>query len=284
MRHAIIDDIRLYWYLIGIQIRTQVQYKANLAIDIGTYFLITGCEFLGVLVIFGPFPSLLGWKIGEVALLASVMSISFGLAEMIGAGIDNFSQTIRLGEFDRVLLRPMGALIQVIGSDFRLRRLGRLTQGAIGFIVALILLPSLHWTVDKVVLLILGIMSGAVIFLSILLLGATLCFWTVETTELTSILTYGGREMLSYPITIYSQTLQRFFLFIVPLAFGSYVPVCYILEHPLPFGLPVDIALRHHSSRYCSRLFREVSGVLGFVAIKVQEVDFSTRKGGFPCG
>ena len=241
MRH-IIDDIRLYWHLIGIQMRTQMQYKANLAIDIGTFFLTTACEFLGVLVIFGPFPSLLGWRIGEVALLASVMSVSFGIAEMMGAGIDNFSQIIRLGEFDRVLLRPVGALMQVIGSDFRLRRLGRLTQGSIGFVIALVLLPTLHWTLDKVVLLFVSIVSGAIIFISILLLGATLCFWTVETTELTNILTYGGREMLSYPITIYSQTLQKFFLFVVPLAFGSYVPVCSILGRALPFGLPSGIA------------------------------------------
>jgi len=70
------------------------------------------------------------------------------------------------------------------------------------------------------------------------LLGATVCFWTVETTELINILTYGGREMLSYPLTIYHQLLQRFFLFVVPVAFGSYVPACYILERPLPSGLP----------------------------------------------
>ena len=57
MRRDIVDDMRLYWYLIGIQIRTQVQYKANLVIDIGTYLLITACEFLGVLAIFGAFPS-----------------------------------------------------------------------------------------------------------------------------------------------------------------------------------------------------------------------------------
>ena len=242
MFRAIGDDIRLYWYLIGIQLRVQLQYKANLFIDIGTYFLTTGLEFLGVLVIFGPFPTLLGWRVGEVVLLTAVMSISFGLAEMLGAGVDNFPTIIRLGEFDRLLLRPVGALIQVVGSDFRLRRLGRMTQGGIGFIIALILLPSLQWTFYKIVILLLGIASGAVIFVSVLLLGATLCFWTIETTELTNILTYGGREMLSYPITIYSQTLQRFFLFIVPLSFGSYVPVCYILGRSLPFGLPINIA------------------------------------------
>lgn len=257
MRQALLNDIRLYWHLLGIQIQIQLQYKANLIIDIVTTFLTTACEFLGVLVIFGPFPSLLGWKIGEVAFLASVMAISFGLAEMLGSGIDNFSQTIRLGEFDRVLLRPVGALIQVIGSDVRLRRLGRLTQGSIGFVIALILLPSLHWTLDKIVLLLLGIVSGALIFVSILLLGATLCFWTVETTELTNILTYGGREMLSYPITIYSQTLQRFFLFVVPLAFGAYVPVCYILGHALPFGLPSGVAF---GAPLVALLFALISG------------------------
>jgi ABC-2 type transport system permease protein len=140
------------------------------------------------------------------------------------------------------LLRPISAFIQVIGSDFRLRRLGRLTQGAIGFGVALRLLPDLHWTAAKLAILPIGIVSGTIIFVSVLLLGATLCFWTVETTELTNILTYGSREMLSYPLTIYHQGLQRFFLFVVPVAFSSYAPTCYLLNRPLPFGLPGEVA------------------------------------------
>ncbi|HZO76194.1 MAG TPA: ABC-2 family transporter protein [Ktedonobacteraceae bacterium] len=238
---AILYDVLLYRRLIALQIRAQLQYKINILVDISTYLAVTALEFGALLLYFGPFPSLLGWKIGEVALLAAIMSIGFGLAELTGAGIDNFSDTIRRGEFDRVLLRPVGAFIQVIGSDFRLRRFGRITQGIIAFIVALRLLPDLHWTATKLLILPLSIVSGALIFLSILLLGATLCFWTVETTELTNILTYGGREMLSYPITIYNQTLQRFFLFVVPLAFGSYVPTCYILGRPLPFGIPSSV-------------------------------------------
>jgi len=242
MLHKIFEDLRLYRLLIGMQIRAQAQYKINMLTDIITYFAITSLEFGALLLFFGPFPSILGWRVGEVALLFAIMSIGFGLSELIGAGIDGFEMTIRRGEFDRVLLRPVGAFTQVIGSDFRLRRLGRLSQGVIAFGIALYLLPGLHWTLIKLVILLIGIASGAVVFLSVLLLGATVCFWTVETTELTNILTYGGREMLSYPITIYNPTLQRFFLFIVPLAFGSYVPTCYLLNRPLPFGLPVELA------------------------------------------
>src|SRR5207302_6657475 len=104
------------------------------------------------------------------------------------------------------------------------------------------LLPGLHLTLAKVVALLLGIASGSMLFMAVLLLGATLCFWTIETTELVNILTYGGREMLSYPLVIYNQVLQRFFLFVVPLAFGTFVPACYLLGRPLPFGLPNELA------------------------------------------
>jgi viologen exporter family transport system permease protein len=242
MLNAFFSDARLYWRLVGMQIRAQMQYKMNLAIDISSYFFVTGFEFLALLLFFVSFPSLLGWKIGEVVLLAAIMSLGFGLAEMMGAGIDNFDMTIRRGEFDRVLLRPASAFIQVIGSDFRLRRLGRFTQGVLAFGIALRLLPDLHWTPAKLAILPVGIMSGATMFIAVLLLGATLCFWTVETTELTNILTYGSREMLSYPLTIYHQELQRFFLFVVPVAFGSYAPTCYLLNRPLPFGLPATLA------------------------------------------
>lgn len=236
--NGLVSDLGLYWRLIRMQLRAQAQYKLNLLIDIVTNLLVTATEFLAVVIVFGPFPTLLGWHAGEVVLLYGMASVSFGLAELIGAGIDAFPEMIRRGEFDRVLLRPAGVLLQVVGSDFRLRRLGRIAQGIFALGLALHLLPAFHWTPAKLALLPLAIASGAAIFVAILVLGATLCFWTVETTELVNILTYGGREMLSWPMNIYTQAMQRFFLFVIPLAFGSYVPTCYLLDRPLPFGLP----------------------------------------------
>lgn len=239
---GVAQDLHLYRLLVQIQFKSQMQYKLNLFIDVFSFFFITGLEFAALLLFFVPFPTLLGWHVGEVALLAAIMSMSFGCSELVGAGIDNFSVMVSRGDFDRVLLRPVSALIQVVGSDFRLRRLGRITQGILSFALALHLLPVISWSPDKLVVLFLGILSGMVIFTSILLLGATICFWTVESTEITNIFTYGAREMLSYPIDIYHQVLQRFFLFVIPVAFVSYVPTCYILQRPLPFNLPREIA------------------------------------------
>ncbi len=232
-------ELRLYRRLVVMQWRAQMQYKVDLVIDILTTFLLCGLEFAALLLYFVPFPTLLGWHVGEVALLSAVTSLGFGIAELFGSGIDSFDQIIRRGDFDRVLLRPITAIVQVGTNEFRLRRTGRVLQGVGAFGLALFLLRglTLTWTPLKVLVLLLGVLSSSLIFLSILLLGATICFWTVQTTELTNILTYGGRELLSYPLSIYHQFLQRLFVFIIPLAFGTYIPVCYILGRPLPFGL-----------------------------------------------
>lgn len=235
---AALSDVRLYLRLIWMQIRSQGQYKADMFVSIGTYFLTTSLEFAGVFLYFANFPTLLGWTVGDVAMLYAVMSIGFGFSELFGAGLDVFPDTIRLGEFDRVLLRPVSTLLQVASSDFRLRRLGRITQGLVALFIATALLPTFHWTLLKAFATLIGIASGTMLFLAVWLLGATMCFWTVEPTEIVNILTYGGRDMLSYPLNIYNQVMQRAFLFVVPLAFGTFVPVCYILGKALPFDLP----------------------------------------------
>ncbi len=235
---ALLSDLRLYQRLIVMQVRAQLQYKVNVVVDVLTYLSVTSLEFLTMLIYFVQFPSMLGWHIGEVAMLAAVTSFSFGLAELFGAGIDVFDETIRRGDFDRVLLRPLSALILVASGEFRLRRLGRMTEGVLAFLFSLALLHNINWTLFKALALLIGVLSGALIFVSVLLIGATLCFWTVQTTELTNSLYYGGREMLSYPITIYNQAMQRILLFVVPLAFGTYMPTCYLLNRALPLNLP----------------------------------------------
>lgn len=259
MFNAFAHDLSLYGRLVLMQIRAQAQYKLNLTLDIFCSFAITVLEFIALLLFFVAFPNVLGWNIGEVALLTSMMSFCFGLAEMAGAGIENFAETIRHGEFDRVLLRPVNVVIQVVGSDFRLRRLGRMFQGLLGFGVALYLLPGLQWTIGKFLALALGIASGMLIFIAILFLGATICFWTIETTELINSLYYGARTMLSYPMTIYDRGLQGFFLFVVPVAFGSYLPTCYILGKTLPFDLPRGLVF---ASPFAACAFALIAGLI----------------------
>lgn len=223
------EDAALYRIFTGSRLRSQMQYRESFLIMLVVSFFGLTTEFLAILILFNRFDTLIGWEVGEIAFLYGLASISFGLAEMFGAGFDNFPETIRRGEFDRVLLRPQSAFIQVLSADFQLRRLGRILQGAMALGLAFAW-TSVDWTLLKLAYLPVVIACGMVLYIGFFVLGATLCFWTVESVEVANIITYGGTEFASYPLPIYHFLMRRFFTFVVPLAFVSYFPSLYLLD------------------------------------------------------
>src|SRR5919108_5607133 len=234
-------DAVLYRRLIGGHIRAQMQYRASFLLMTLVSIGVTGGDLLAILILFNYFGELAGWRAGEVALLYGLAMVAFGLSEMVAAGFDVFPRAIQQGEFDRVLLRPVGIFVQVLAADFQLRRLGRTAQGGLALALAMAWTPIV-WTPLKVLYLLVVLVSGFVMFSALLVLGAVLCFWTVQSIEIMNTVTYGGTEMASYPLPIYHELLQRFSTFVVPLAFVSYFPALYLLDRPelqrLPGWLP----------------------------------------------
>jgi ABC-2 type transport system permease protein len=230
-------DLELYRRFVGARVRAQMQYRASFVLMVAITGLGLATEFLAILILFHRFEHLAGWSVGEVALLYGVASVSFGLAEMIGAGFDVFPNTIRRGELDQVLLRPASVFTQVLAADFQLRRLGRIAQGLAAIAVGLTRTP-IDWSAGKVLYLPIMLASGTAMYLAMFVFGAVLCFWTVQSIELINILTNGGTELASYPLPIFHLALQRFFTFVVPLAFVSYFPALYILDRPEAAGWP----------------------------------------------
>lgn len=230
-------DLVLYRHLIGARVRSQMQYRRSFFLQTLGGLLVTGAEFFAIVLLFGRFSDLAGWSVGEVALLYGLAAVAFGLNEMVGAGFDIFPVTIQRGELDRVLLRPAGIFPQVLANDFQMRRLGRISQGLVVLGLAT-QWTQIDWTPLKVAYLVLALISGAVMYTALTILGAVLCFWTVQSIELINTLTYGGTELASYPLTIYHEGLQRFFTFVVPLAFVSYFPALYLLDRLAVAGYP----------------------------------------------
>lgn len=232
-----LESIEVYVRLVTAQLRAQMQYKVSFALALVGSFLAVVSEFGVVLVLFNRISLVAGWSIGEVALLYGLAGVSFSMAELVAAALDNFQVLIVLGTFDRVLVRPRGALLQVMSEDVALRRLGRVAQASVVLVVATRLL-SISWTVDKLAVLGLAMLSGAVIYFAIFVLGASFCFWTVQAKEATHVLTYGGDQFAIWPLDIYRGSVRRFFTFVVPLAFVNYEPALYVLGRSDPFGLP----------------------------------------------
>ena len=228
---------RLYFKLIGARLRGQMQYRVSFALTCMGSAALTFIEFAAIMLIFSQVPRIAGWSLWEVALLYGLAETSFAAAELIGTGLDDFQVRISEGSFDRVLTRPLGAFFQVLAEDLALRRLGRVFQGVVVMALALSNL-SLAWTPEKLVMLVVALVSGIAIFFSIFVLAAVFCFWTVEGKEATHVFSYGGVTLVEYPLDIYSDWVRRFATFVLPLGFVSYYPTLYLLDRPDPFGLP----------------------------------------------
>ncbi len=233
-----VGALHLYGRYLGLSLRGQMQYRASFVMTSVGNFLITGIEFLGIWALFHRFSSLDGWRLPEVALLYGMVNVAFAITRIGARGFDAFDQMVKSGDFDRVLLRPRRTVLQLAGQELHLQQIGRLLQGLVVLLWAAHAL-GVTWTVPKAALLVATVVGGACLFYGLIVLQATLAFWTTESLELLNILTYGGVETAQYPLAIYRRWFRLFFTAVVPLACVSYFPALAIIGRADPLGSPV---------------------------------------------
>lgn len=221
--------MKLFMRYMSILLRSEMEYRTSFIMLFIGQFFVPFLTFIAIFMLFQRFSSIGGWTLYEVALCYAIIHVAYSVSGCLGRGFDTFSSLIIRGDFDRVLVRPQGTILQVMGSRLDLYRTGRLAQALIVLAYALVHL-NIDWDFYKIITMALMMASGTVIFTGILMLGATLCFWTVEGLEVVNIFTDGGREISQYPLSIYHKWIKRFFTFVIPFATVNYLPLMYILD------------------------------------------------------
>jgi ABC-type uncharacterized transport system, permease component len=226
-------SLKLYFTLISVQIRSQMEYRVSFFMDLLSTMLLNGSYFLALALILERFGNIAGWTLGDMAFIAGLSEMGFSIMDMLFSGFDpdSFSQNVRLGKFDQMLLRPVNISLQVFSSKFLIRRLGRFLEGAIIFGVGMGL-ADIHWTLAKVLYLPIVLISIVAGMGALFVMGGTLIFWTVQPVEVVNIVTYGGNELMSYPMNIYPRWIQNVFTYLIPLVFLNYLPALYFLDKP----------------------------------------------------
>jgi len=232
-------NLSIYFRMLSFQLRSQMQFRTSFWLDLfSTGFGNLVYVFSAALVI-QRFGSIAGWSLGEVAFLIGMIEVSFAVMDMLFSGFDYdyFAAVVREGRFDQVMLRPVGLTWQVLGSRFLLRRLGRVFEGLFVLAFAFTQL-DLTWTVGKILYLPVVLASQVLMFGALFIIGSTITFWTLQSIEAINIFTYGGNELMSYPMQIYPSWMQRFFTYIIPFIFLNFYPALYILDKPDPLHFP----------------------------------------------
>lgn len=229
----------LLFRLLRIQIRSQLQYPVSFLLDVLSSALTLGFFFVAFALTFTRFDQIGGWTLGEVAFIWGITEFSFGVMDMVFSGFDydTFGPMVRKGQFDQLLLRPVNITLQVLGSRFILRRLGKISEGLIIFLYGLSLV-DVHWTFIKIAYIPILVVSQVLFFGSLFIFGATTTFWTMERLEILNVFTYGGSEIMSYPMHIFPRAIRIIFTYVIPAVFLSYFPTIFILDKPDPLNAP----------------------------------------------
>ncbi|MCL5275113.1 MAG: ABC-2 family transporter protein, partial [Chloroflexi bacterium] len=89
----------IYRRLIGVQIRSQMQYRAAFLLDSFTTGFSVLISFVTLALILQRFDNVGGWSLAEVAFLYGMVETAFGIMDMLFSGFDpdNFGRQVRLG-------------------------------------------------------------------------------------------------------------------------------------------------------------------------------------------
>lgn len=220
-----------------------MEYRLSFILELFSQASISVIDFFMIALLFNRFEQLAGWSLWEVGFLYGMIGICFAVAEMIGRGFDAFQGSIVRGDFDTMLIRPLGTFYQVFAHEFLLRRLGRIAQALVVLLIANLQL-GIQWSLTKVGYLLISLMSGICFFIGLFVIAATSCFWTVQSIEIINIFTHGGVFMGSYPFSIYRWWFRHFFTFVIPLACVNYFPALFLLEKVGSLGAsPIGVQL-----------------------------------------
>jgi len=203
--------------------KMRMEYRGDFIVSTLTSFAATVFALFFVVVLFEKVPSLAGWTLPEEIFLYGFSLLPYGMFNVISLNLYDFGNDYIIeGKFDRVMLRPVSTLFQILFEQFRLESMQEIATGLFCIAWASSHL-HVHWTVTKVLLLAFWGICAGVIYVSIFLLLTTISFWFEDRIgvhpPVWNVIAFGR-----YPLSIYSGAVQFFLCWIIPFGLASFYP------------------------------------------------------------
>lgn len=229
-----------WWRLQRMAIRAQGQYRGNFFVGMIGGVTYQGLQVAFLAILLHRFNLIGGWNFREIGLLFGIRLAAHALYVMPFNPVSSTDRMIRVGDFDRVLLRPVNIFIQVSTRRFQIMSVG---DGLIGICALIVfwLYSPVHWTPLKVGYALCAVVAGGLVETAIQAFIAAIAFTTTSTSGFAIFADQMFSQFGSYPLTIFGRIGVWVLTFAFPIAFVSYLPTTVLLgradQVPLPSAI-----------------------------------------------
>lgn len=226
--------LRLYKVFFAQFIKRLVEYRADFLT--GCFGFLAGQVFniLFIFILFENIPQLAGWNLNQIMFIYGFSQIPRGFDHFFTDDLWKVAHfTVRKGEFDKYLTRPVDTLHQVLMEGFQPDALGEFLTGVILLVYASIQL-KIQITVTWVLLLLVAVFGGTFIYTGVKIVFASFAFKMKRSGNLLFV-AYMTSDFARYPVTIYNEFIKTTVSYIFPFAFTAYFPASYLLTGNSPW-------------------------------------------------
>jgi ABC-2 type transport system permease protein len=239
-------------YLKFKSLQAKLAYPASFAMQTASIALIGLLGIPSLLLLTRAFPSIGGWDFYMLGFMIALKQMAGGIHHALFFSFYQHRELIRTGEFDRMLVRPVHPLLQIMAGSLDLSAIGSFVPGLVLFCITY-RAAAIEWRPANALFLAIVVLSGAVIEWSVYLFFSALDFWVEEEESLGNIPDTVFREsaVLYYPVHIYSRALAFVITFVFPYAFIAYYPTLHFFQ--------LDVELYPRAFAYLTPLVALVS-------------------------
>jgi ABC-2 type transport system permease protein len=209
-------------------IKMRLAYRMDFFVDTLAVSFSLVIQLAVLSTLFSKVKALEGWSFEQVLFIYAFSLLPLGLFNIVSVNLYRFSdQYIIQGKFDRVLLRPVSTLAQVIFESFNVSGLNEILLGIALMAYSGVKL-GLDFGVQEILTMAILAPSASLVYMGVFLAITSVSFWHEDRMGLAPPV-YNIIRFSRYPITIYSLPVQFFLTFVLPFAWVAFFPATWFL-------------------------------------------------------
>ena len=222
---------RIFVFYFAQFVKMRLAYRMDFFIDTLAVAFSSLVQLAVLATLFSKVQALQGWSFPQVLFIYGFSLIPLGLFNLTSVNLYRFSDAFIIeGKFDRVLLRPLNTLAQVLLESFNVSGFNEIFLG-LGLMIYAGMKLQLAWGVGDVLALLVLAPAASLVYSGVFLGITSVSFWHEDRMGLAPPV-YNVIRFARYPITIFGAPVRIFLTFVLPFAWVAFYPATWFLGNP----------------------------------------------------